>query len=300
MHSGWTEWTARSRNRIIFVSILSILFVFFIYHNMEDPEILQASPRMINFKPKPVFSQRIVHLDLKGAPPKPSFYEKFFPLLKEIGITSVLMEYEDMFPYWGKLSMLKTKNAYDSHTIAHIQNLAHKNSLEIIPLVQTFGHMEFVLKHLEFSSLREVPEKTDTICPSDENSIQLIHEMLAQIRQLHPNVSSIHIGADEAWNIAKDERCFQKLHKIFHNSEERLKLSHISRVAKYAKDELKFDRVYGWNDMFSSIDSKLLKEYDLGRLLVPVVWGYAPDVTIDGYFPYGMFQRYSQVYTFNV
>lgn len=66
-------------------------------------------------------------------------------------------------------------------------------------------------------------------------------------------------------------------------------------VAKYAKEELKFEKVYAWNDMFSHTDSALLKEYELGKLLIPVIWGYAPDVTLEGYFPQGMHQRYAEV-----
>ena len=47
----------------------------------------------------------------------------------------------------------------DLISIQDVQNLqkwAAQNDLIVIPLVQTFGHMEFVLKLSEFKDLREV------------------------------------------------------------------------------------------------------------------------------------------------
>ena len=54
----------------------------------------------------------LVHLDLKGAPPKISYYRKIFPLFKTLGAKGLLIEYEDMFPYSGNLQMLAANNAY--------------------------------------------------------------------------------------------------------------------------------------------------------------------------------------------
>ena len=55
---------------------------------------------------------RLVHLDLKGAPPIVKYYEKLFPLIKKCGATGLLIEYEDMFPYSGKLQDIAAHNAY--------------------------------------------------------------------------------------------------------------------------------------------------------------------------------------------
>ena len=53
-------------------------------------------------KRDPLF-QKIVHLDLKGAPPKISYFQWFFPFLASLGFGGLLIEYEDMFPYSGRL-----------------------------------------------------------------------------------------------------------------------------------------------------------------------------------------------------
>ena len=63
----------------------------------------------------------LVHLDLKGAPPKISYYRKVFPLFKTLGASGLLIEYEDMFPYTGSLEDLASGYAY---TVVRYFNLS--------------------------------------------------------------------------------------------------------------------------------------------------------------------------------
>ncbi|KAH6947983.1 hypothetical protein HPB50_022299 [Hyalomma asiaticum] len=78
------------------------------------------------------FDERIVHFDLKGAPPKLDYYDAVFPLLHKLGATGLLMEYEDMFPYTGMLSPLSASNAYKEADIAHIVSVARANHLQLV------------------------------------------------------------------------------------------------------------------------------------------------------------------------
>jgi hypothetical protein len=89
----------------------------------------------------PPFSHRLVHLDLKGAPPLISYLLELFPLLKKLGATGILLEYEDTFPYTGELQVISAGNAYNRNDIVKLNAAAEANGLEIIPLVQTFGHL---------------------------------------------------------------------------------------------------------------------------------------------------------------
>ena len=137
---------------------------------------------------------RLVHLDLKGAAPKVSFYKTLFSFLKQQGATGLLIEYEDMFPYSGELSSLKSGNAYSEKDIDKILSLAKENGFLVIPLVQTFGHLEFVLKNEEFASIRELINKPQNLNPALEKSKHVVTKMVEQVLSLHPEARWIHIG----------------------------------------------------------------------------------------------------------
>lgn len=132
-------------------------------------------------------AKRVIHLDLKGAPPKVSYLARLFPLLKTLGATSLLLEYEDMFPFTGNLADIAAHNAYSKEQILDILRSAKDNELEVIPLVQTFGHLEFALKREAFVHLREVPESPQALCPSLNRSLEFVEAMIDQVYQLPIN-----------------------------------------------------------------------------------------------------------------
>ena len=118
--------------------------------------------------------ERIIHIDLKGAPPKPEYFKEFIPLIKKYGATGILIEYEDMFPYTGRLEVVKHGNAYSKDDVKMILQLAKDNNLSVMPLVQTYGHLEWLLKHKNFSHLRENPEFPQVISPCIPESYEVI------------------------------------------------------------------------------------------------------------------------------
>jgi hexosaminidase len=85
---------------------------------------------------------------------------------------------------------------------------AQECGLEVIPLVQTFGHLEFVLKLPEFRHFREVSAFPQEVCPSNPDTFSvLIKELIRQVMSLHPTARWLHIGCDEVFHLAVCQRC---------------------------------------------------------------------------------------------
>lgn len=227
---------------------------------------------------KPLTGEKIVHLDLKGAPPNIPYYEKLFPLLSQLGATGLLIEYEDMFPYSGLLLQnVSALNAYTRNDIRSINRLAKQHNLHVTPLVQTFGHLEFLLKLREFRHLREVSEYPQAICPTHTETVDLLTDMLEQVIELHPDSEMIHIGADEVYFLGMCDRCYSTITRL-NWSKQQLFLQHVRRIAQKIKEKHRNLRVLMWDDMFRTMTKSELKKSQIDAVVEPVIWMYTRDV----------------------
>ncbi|XP_072523210.1 hexosaminidase D [Salminus brasiliensis] len=226
--------------------------------------------------------KKLVHLDLKGAPPRISYLHELIHLFADLGANGILVEYEDMFPYEKELKILQSKvhPPYSREEIISFQEIAHSRGLEIIPLVQTFGHLEFVLKHSTFGNLREVHNCLGTLNPHSKKGVALVLEMLHQVMEVHPKSTALHIGADEVYLLGEGEQSKEWL-SIPGHSIHKLFLSHITTVTKGIRKSYPNLSVIMWDDMLRSMSSDTIKDSGLVGLVQPMLWDYSPVLDVD-------------------
>ncbi|XP_075296867.1 hexosaminidase D isoform X2 [Opisthocomus hoazin] len=225
--------------------------------------------------------RRLVHLDLKGAPPRARYLAEVLPLLRALGATGLLLEYEDAFPYAGPLELVRAPHAYSAGEVRAVLRQARAQGLEVVPLVQSFGHMEFVLKHKEFAHLREVKVFPNALNPHKEESRALVKAMIDQVMALHEDVTWFHIGCDEVYYLGEGEESKQWLQQQ-DNTLEKLCLSHIKAVASCVVSSYPTVTPIVWDDMLRGISEETLAESGVPQLVQPMIWDYAADLDVEG------------------
>ncbi|EYC13052.1 hypothetical protein Y032_0045g1239 [Ancylostoma ceylanicum] len=225
----------------------------------------------------------IVHLDLKGAPPRPAYFKQLLTLFDELGADGVLIEWEDMFPYEGALGKIKNGNAYSQSDALDILQHAESLGLSVIPLVQTIGHLEWILKTKEFSNLRENASYPMVACIGDPLALDLILDSVNQVLTLHSKIKVpyIHIGADELFQMGQCESDKKILPVKYSNSTKRLVFDFVNTIASHINQQYPKTKVLMWFDELKNTDHTLIKEYELDRLVTPVVWKYTADLDKD-------------------
>lgn len=210
-----------------------------------------------------------------------------------------------MFPYESSLSNIAAKNAYTRQEIKDLLHSIASFGLTVMPLVQTFGHLEFALKLNDFQSIREISESPQSLCPSQNDSLVFLEEMISQIvyahlppsppqnnaaaaahtsqtsvdadktndddNLLYPTFTHLHIGCDEVYHMAECQRCK-------HKTRDELFISHVTAISMMVKKRWPHLNVVIWDDMLRHISLSDLQQSHLGKLVEPMVWVYAEDV----------------------
>ena len=231
-----------------------------------------------------MFPQKYIHLDLKGAPPKAGYLKSVFPLFRQWGATGLCIEWEDMLPFEGRFEVVRSPYAYSRKDVAAILAAARDAGLDVMPLVQTFGHLEFVLKHDAFAALREQPDDPMNVCPSHPEALATIRELVDQVLDLHPGVRAIHLGADEVWTLGSCAACAPVARDA---GKAALFLRHVKPLLEHARGRGVESLI--WDDMLREWPAEKLG--DLAGLAAPVVWRYGPD--IEQRLPEGVWARFA-------
>lgn len=199
-----------------------------------------------------------------------------------------------MFPWTGILEPVKSPSSYSLSEIQQFLHQATALELEVIPLVQTFGHLEYVLKIEKFRHLREIDQFPAAICPSRNESFELVSQIIDQVMALHTSNTGLdghlppkwlHIGADEVFQIGHCQLCQLK-------DREQIYLDHISRVAKYVTSKYPGVKPIIWDDMLRNIPTNKLKQ--LSGLVEPMVWSYVRDIY--RFIPYSTWSAFGEVF----
>lgn len=193
--------------------------------------------------------ERYVHLDLKGSPPKLAYLKELIPYMKNVGASGLLIEYEDYFPYSNDLESIKNQNHYTKQEMTQLFALLKESQLKLIPLIQTYGHMEFVLKLKEFAYLREAKQHYQVITPClNDTYDKVIYKMIDQILEMHPEeLEYIHIGCDEVYHVNVNPACSKNLNSL--STIQDFFIYHVSRIVDYVKSKRPNLGVLIWDDM---------------------------------------------------
>lgn len=177
----------------------------------------------------------------------------------------------------------------------HFFSIFAVTGLSVMPLIQTFGHLEFALKLKEFVHLREVAESPQSLCPSRNDSVHFVEAMIEQVVALHlgnsthqprmatngstsetsefltPNFTHLHIGCDEVYHMSECQRCKPR-------DRNELFVSHVRNVANIVRRRWPTLNLVIWDDMLRQIQLIDLQKSQLGALVEPMVWVYAEDI----------------------
>lgn len=210
---------------------------------------------------------RCDYLEFRNFYPKLENVLDYLEDMAERHINAVLVEMEDKRPFLNpELKKLQNpKNGFTREEVTLLEEKARELYMEWIPLQQSFGHLEYVLKNPEYMKLRELPESAGELCPSNPDSTELVKTLLEDINRLFPESKYLHLGCDEVWSLLKCDRCSSS------------GLTPVQMFIKYVNPLIDFVCKMGkipllWHDMLAEGTVEELRELD--KRAIVIVWMY--------------------------
>lgn len=141
------------------------------------------------------------------------------PALKELaqklqtqGINTLIMEWEATYPF-EKHPMISNRYAYSRSEVTSFISYCNSLGIDVIPLQQSFGHVEYILRNPRYTALREDQKDFSQVCPVENASNKaLFTELFTDLVATH-NSPYFHIGGDETYLLGHCHKCQAKVAK---------------------------------------------------------------------------------------
>jgi hexosaminidase len=193
-----------------------ILLICMLLFLAARPVFLAArpAPRALASQPAPKgdFRVKAFHLDMRIQVMTMPALRAFVQMLHEGGINTLIMEYEGAYPY-GKHPLIPNEYAYTRAEILSFVAFCNQLGVDVIPLQQGFGHVEYILRHSRYRELREDPTDLSQVCPLKITADSLLFtDLYTELAATHTS-PYIHIGCDETHLLGHCPECRRKVEK---------------------------------------------------------------------------------------
>lgn len=216
---------------------------------------------------KPSFDTLGAMLDVsRGGVMKPESVKKFLRYMAAYGMNTLMLYTEDTYEVEGYPYMGYQRGRYTLEELQDMDGYAASLGIEMIPCIQTLGHMEQFLRYEE--SLRDTDK---VLLVGDEKTYEFIEACISTMRKAFRS-NRIHIGCDETKDLGTgkyfEKNGYKNRYEIFSG--------HIERVAEICK---KYDfHPMIWSDMYYSFSGNLRFDYDPDVVIPQYAIDGMPDV----------------------
>lgn len=183
--------------------------------------------------------------------------KKYIEYMAVLGMNMLMLYTEDMFemrhyPYFGY-----KRGRYTISELQEIDDYANSFGIEVIPCIQTLGHLN---QYLAWAAAAPVKDTPFNVIPDEEITYQFIEEMLKTMKQAFRS-NKIHIGMDEVIQLGTGE--YYRKHRNEPINQKEIFYRHLSRVCKMCK-EYSYEPII-WSDLIFSLpypdERKIFREY---------------------------------------
>lgn len=146
------------------------------------------------------------HIDMNTAHFTRSYLEKWLKELASLGYNTILWEPEAVVK-WDNCPECSNSEAFSKAEFRKILDFAANLGLENIPLLQTLGHCEYVLKNEKYKKYAEKFDCIHQYCPQNQNFRNFIKTWIDEYIDLFKEVKFFHMGADETRYLGLCDQC---------------------------------------------------------------------------------------------
>jgi hexosaminidase len=138
------------------------------------------------------------HLDLRIQVMKMPALKAFAKNLSAGGVNTLVMEWEATYPFQNQ-PLIANRYAYTREDIKSFVAYCKSINIDVIPLQQSFGHVEYILRNNKYAALREDQKDFSQINPlKEEEARALFTDLYMDLISTHSS-PYIHIGGDETY-----------------------------------------------------------------------------------------------------
>ena len=212
----------------------------------------------------------------RGRVPKNGEIFQLIDRLSALGYTHLELYIEHAFMFPGKEAVWKDASPLTPDDIRQIDRYAAGKGIELVPNLNTFGHLEKFLDTEEFRHLAECEEpyyqedvgiyRRGVITP-DEKSLEFVDSLLAGYTHCFTS-DKINIGGDETYELG----CGKSKERCLHIGKGELYLDFLLKLYESAKKYC--SKVYFWGDIILKYPELVAR---LPKDVTVLNWGYEAD-----------------------